>query len=301
LDDKLYVVGETVKAYNIENGNKMWEFSLDSAEVAYPALGCGIIIVQTNTALRALDRSSGEQLWRTDDTASLSEGHCAYVDGKFYISSEGYICAINADSGTKQWETDIGIGTSGVSVGPNRVYAGAGANNSEATYALDKNDGDVAWQQSDVSSYVLPSLGDEYVYINDRESRIIGALEPKSGAMKWKYELDSGVKTTPPAYDPWRGSVYLPTGTEGSIIALSAATGSKKWKKNIGNFVSNPVVVLQDGLYVGTNSLYSLSPRTGNIRWEVDAGITSPFACDTDGNIYMNANGDIGVFDLASV
>lgn len=96
----------------------------------------------------------------------------------------------------------------------------------------------------------------------------VAAGQEDSVSLKWKYDANGGVPSSPTVVD---GTVYFGTHTEGngSVYALDAETGDVLWEFTTGGpVVASPTVV--DGvLYIGSEDrrLYALDARTGEEVW----------------------------------
>lgn len=91
------------------------------------------------------------------------------------------------------------------------------------------------------------------------------AIDPETGKVQWKFELAQAA--LPPGLMATAGSVVFAATTEGSFIALDAATGKLLWRYNAGaQLAASPIAYSVDGRqYVaisGTGALYSFAlPR----------------------------------------
>ncbi|WP_428912007.1 PQQ-binding-like beta-propeller repeat protein [Niallia sp. Krafla_26] len=80
-----------------------------------------------------------------------------------------------------------------------------------------------------------PAIVDQTVYIgvsdqNDVDHNYLLAYDPETGKEKWKFHTNAQIQGSP-AYE--NGVVYAPS-VKGTLYAVDAETGLKKWEKSIG-------------------------------------------------------------------
>ena len=102
---------------------------------------------------------------------------------------------------------------------------------------------------------------DNKVLFGTNKGRIY-ALSSDTGKVLWKKSVGSELAISIEAAS---GIVYLGT-RNGDVYALSLVTGKKIWKQKPMNTVS--MLLLDENLYVGGDSLACLNPNGGNDRWK---------------------------------
>ncbi len=164
----------------------------------------------------------------------------------------------------------------------------------------------VEWQIEIGSGYSNISLADGRVVtaFTSGEVDVLAAFEAASGDEIWRYEIgpkyaghdgsDDGPMSTP-AID--RGVVYL-VGGHGQVVAVDAATGSRKWQFDLTEdnsttpewgYATSPVV-LGDLVYIATggegHALTALDRITGEPAWTSgtdDVAYQTPSVLEIDG------------------
>lgn len=128
-DGSIYVVSGPclVRSFDIRTGNVLWRSDLGRTRcVASPALTDGTLLVPTGDGtLHALDATSGEEVWRWEETkdslASFSPNirggrgslsSPVVVNGSVYVgSADGHLYALDVEMGTEVWSYDLGVPT----------------------------------------------------------------------------------------------------------------------------------------------------------------------------------------------
>lgn len=144
------------------------------------------------------------------------------------------------------------------------------------------------------------------------EKVTVAALDPGSGAVRWRYSAQSLGFDRPSSPEVADGRVYVtsdenvqhisatnpPTGT---LTALRATDGTRIWQAQIGPLASRPVVV-GDVVYVSakhvgqstTTWVYALDAATGKERWHTTLGADAAGSMDSlvlvGGTLYMSSN-----------
>ena len=254
-------------------------------------------------------------------------GSPAVADGTVYIgSADGYFYAVDASSGALKWKRDMHDRiASSPAVANGLVYF---TNYDSYFYALDAADGRIVWRfktggerryegthihGAEPKSELMPDPFDVYlsspalagdaVYFGSGDGDVY-ALNPKTGALLWKFKTGDVVHASPAVSD---GVVYIGS-WDSRFYALDAATGKERWHFKTGEDpqVHNQVGIQSSAAVAGgmvyfgcrDSHLYALDARTGREKWDIPTHgswvITSP-AIEGD-DLYF-ATSDSGLFD----
>jgi outer membrane protein assembly factor BamB len=249
------------------------------------------------------------------------------------------VFALNRETGEELWRKDFNVpsnGPNGVAVAYERVYAATG--DTSVVFCLDAKTGELLWQ-NDVSNNdfecidMAPLVYDNIVYISTNPNNtshgnyrggargILFALDAASGVTLWSFDTatdnlwgnprtNSGAGLWyPPSVDD-AGNLYFGTGNPGpypgneeypsgssrpgpndyanSIVSLDTSTGAVRWSVNAKphdlmdhDFQHTPVlatVMLNDAptlLAVGagkTGTVIAAFADTGAVLWEAEVG-----------------------------
>ncbi|MBT2446610.1 PQQ-binding-like beta-propeller repeat protein [Streptomyces sp. ISL-43] len=154
---------------------------------------------------------------------------------------------------------------------------------------IDPADGAVLWSvhsAQGAAKTAAPLYGGGLVLTAPAGSRLLQALDPATGAERWRRNLPSGAKAVS------AGALVVVTGADGKATALDAATGAVRWAKDIGGLGSVWCAGPQEAdgavaaLYVSTpagdgksTQVAEVDPASGALRGQVRvAGTVEPFA-----------------------
>jgi outer membrane protein assembly factor BamB len=126
------------------------------------------------------------------------------------------------------------------------------------------------------------------------------SARPPSAKRGWVFAVPTSVDGTPAVAD---GVVYVGD-DNGNIYALTAASGTLRWKLSTGSSVVSRPAVVDGTVYIGSenNDVYALDAVTGAIRWKRDTGgsVDSGPAV-TGGLVYVgNDNNEVFALDAAT-
>jgi outer membrane protein assembly factor BamB len=180
-------------------------------------------------------------------------------------------------------------------------------------YAFDPNDGTLRWKTAMPDGYYPTALatgGDDTLYSaawdytawkaeawTNNNSRVVGsgvyALDPSSGALKWKFKTDATAQALAVGSD---GTVYAGS-VDHKVYALDPASGALRWKflAQAQDELVKLAVGSGGAIYAsswgrgdaGLGSVYALDPRNGALRWDFKArGAFDALAVGNNGTVY---------------
>ncbi|HYO16929.1 MAG TPA: PQQ-binding-like beta-propeller repeat protein [Thermoanaerobaculia bacterium] len=293
-----------------EKLGKVWSVEVGGGHSS-PVVAGGRIFLHSrqgdDEVVSALDLASGKVLWRDSYPASFKPAPEAqrhgqgpfstptFHDGRLYaFGVNGILSAYDAASGKLAWRRDFGkdfptprpyYGTSlsplltdGLCI----VYAGGPGKG--ALFALDAKTGGVKWRlDGDGSGYgspVVATFGGVRQVIVPTQQAILGA-SLADGKLLWqmpfKIPYDQNI-LTPVVFE----DTLIVSGEDTDAQAIRVAKRDGKWatEKVWSNrpsmmYMSSPV--LSGGLLYGfattrKGHLFSLNPKTGEVRWATQGG-----------------------------
>ncbi|MCW2968116.1 MAG: hypothetical protein JWM71_1888 [Solirubrobacteraceae bacterium] len=206
------------------------------------------------------------------------------TDGTLYAGNTGSTAyAIHRD-GTLKWQHGFG----------NSPWTAAARAPDGSTYwgsldlfvhKLDKN-GNELWKTPTVGFVISsPALSKDgsTLYIGSFDSNLY-ALDTATGAIKWKFDTDEHIYSSPALDEAADGTVKAIVfgSTDGSVYAVNP-DGTLKWRYETGDVIrSSPVIGQAPGggeiVYVGNGAgtLFALDAATGRRRWSYDTTATAP-------------------------
>lgn len=234
IDNGIAYIGasdHTLRAIRIKNGELLWSYNRVKGYIETLPLieGDKVIFGAWDSTLYALDKHSGEELWKW--TGGLTRIHFSpaavwpvAADGKVFITDpERALTAIDLEKGTTVWRT----------------------------------------YQSKVRETIGLSEDKERLYSKTMNDSIVCfATRGNAPHQLWASNVGFGYEHAPSMQVEKEGIVY--GSTKGScIFALNPLTGKILWKHKVGNSLINTVVPLSDRRIVFTTT----SGETGLLKW----------------------------------
>lgn len=199
-------------------GEVKWVARVSSEVLAKPVVGYGHVIVRTvDGKISALDEDNGESVWsfeRNVPALSIRGNGVPVVVSDSVIAgyANGKLIALEIKNGKNIWETSVAIprgrsemerlvdlDTDPIEV-DDVLYLASYQGGVSAVLAVD---GDVLWNNKDVSSYSGLSNDWRYLYLSDSVSDV-WQLDQRSGGSLWKQtELHQRRLTAPVVYQDY--------------------------------------------------------------------------------------------------
>lgn len=225
--------------------------------------------------------------WTSSDTGASSP---VVAGGIVYYSSNSYLHAVDAATGTSLWTYPTGDdGSSSPAVANGVVYVGSTGleDYTPGLYAVNAKTGALVWYNDQyygiyltVDSGVIYTAAASYVF----------ALDANTGAELWTYMVPSRIQSAPAVAN---GMVYVGA-HQTNFYALDAKTGNLVWKYPTGFYVYSSSAVANGLVYIGLDQLYAFNASTGAVVWKYPISYAySPgvangvvYVGSSDGNVY---------------
>lgn len=224
-----------------------------------------VFVGTADNELLALDKESGELLWRFPTSHSIW-AQPVYQDGIVYLAGmDKNLYAISAETGEEQWRTTLGgsIANRPVIDG-DTIYVGSF---DKKLHALDLATGDEKWTAAATDwVWASPAVANGVVYYADIKANVY-AVSSETGEMQWSKQLDEGdemaarIQATPVVVED---TVYLALIVEieniesGLLVALSAEDGEEQWRETTPAPLFTTPVVAGDSIVVALQSTEAL-------------------------------------------
>jgi outer membrane protein assembly factor BamB len=262
-----------------------------------------VFVTANGVSVVALDLATGAQKWTY--TLDCCDSLGAYDRGRlFFVSGQGEMTALSAETGTKLWSMQLAGQTS--FGGPPMAAGGrvftVGAGSAATLYAVDEDSGTVAWSRGvaggDGGS---PTIGDGGLYVAFPCNYY--KIAPGDGTPIWQYQsgcIGGGGYT--PAY--FKHRLYVPDDNEGGPYVLDARDGSV-----LGTFPSRGnVTVYTDqpsgktrGLSLDNSLLTCWNARTGESLWTFSKANLWGTPVVVSGSVFAwSESGDVYALDETS-
>jgi outer membrane protein assembly factor BamB len=212
--------------------------------------------------VHALDRATGEILWRTGDRKGLL---AADADHLLLRQPDGVVLSLDPADGTARWRTETTASGDLPPVLQGRLVLLAGP----GVTALDAASGRVLWTapaDGDATTTTVPVVVGPSVLAGESDGTL-RSRDSATGASLWTYRTRGALRAPPVAGG--RDRLFLGT-TDGRILALRHAQRAKPaWRWTIGADVRTPPALFHDAVLVATleDVLYALRRRNGHLWW----------------------------------
>lgn len=298
--DRVYLRTDDLLALDPADGSQLWRRSPDGERTwrarwsasGSPVAAAGSLFVSGDGRLLALDPATGDERWRVD--LDDAPGAPAVADGLVVVVTEwdespdfipepmpsGTVHAIDADTGTVRWETDIDGGPVGApAVGDGRIHV-AHADNPSASMdgfgltTLDAATGGERWSDGDVRGEPTVTPDGGRVLSADRGGDL-HAFDAVDGRERWTHTFEADDRPTNAATVAADGVLYRfareapPTALavdDGCVLETAGTTGLRR--PTAGPAVADGALYVGDG--AGLVTAYGRPDRT--VVYGDDAG-----------------------------
>ncbi|WP_254862834.1 PQQ-binding-like beta-propeller repeat protein [Halovivax gelatinilyticus] len=261
IDGTVYAGFRIGRIYAIDSstGDDEWFFEPDRYELSSPTVaknavffGTGAVVpdggeyVGRDLGIYAVDRTSGERLWRFETDGAVDSSP-AVVDGVVYVGcDDNTVYAIDAHEGTDRWQFQTGDSVTGSpTVVDGTVYVGS---HDSRLYAIDSTSGTDTWEyETDGPIRSTPTVADDVAYVGSDDGSLY-AIDTANGSREWRFQTGDAVESSPTVV----GQTVFVGSNDGSLYAVDTRDGSEVWRfETTRSITSSPTVV--DGIvYVGS-------------------------------------------------
>jgi len=245
------------------------------AEIVSTPVAAGELVFAASEdhTLYALDAHSGSTKWYTD---LMGDQAWLYLADSLLLASAGtdLVHAVDPRSGKVRWRIKAPL-LSCTASGEGRLYATSWGDTSNV-HALDPTDGRELWNLPVQGEPLPPLYWDGGLYVactcelfEEPSHTALLALDPSSGAIRWKFETGgrkkagSGLRVPPVEI---AGDAVIFT-TDQGVHVLDARTGNVRWSHALEQ-TQDRVVVDGSTLIVTAGSIHAFDLRNGDSRWE---------------------------------
>jgi outer membrane protein assembly factor BamB len=230
--------------------------------------------------------------WRFDTGGEVRSSPAVAGGLVFFGSKDGYLYAVDVESGRERWRFDLGgyPVRSSPAVANRTVFVGGGY----TLYAIDADTGEERWHFAmRYAGESSPTVADGLVFLASKESQVY-AIEADSGTEKWHFTTEGLIFSSPAVAD---GVVYIGS-DDGNLYAVDEKTGQSRWKFAAGGEVYSSPAVVGDRVYVTSKSrsTFAVDTKTGKEVWHYPVGGESSPAV-VDGEVFVGAD-DGGLYAL---
>lgn len=250
--------------------------------------GPRVLVPTVDGALVALDRRSGQRLWRFPGSGAPLVGVALAEGLVLCVAADGLVHALRSGDGTVSWRRDLGAAAGGIALEDGMAAVTAGG----AVHGLSQIGGAARWKTplEGVAGSALSAAAGRYLVGTDRG--VLHACDARSGRLLWETPLGvdpsrgaSPASRCAPAVD---GDLVLALSATGLLRAVRAATGELRWSAPTGAPELASVWFSESGGLLGSaradGAVVGCDRRDGRVLWRTPTGaaaVPSPgAACD---------------------
>lgn len=301
---------------NLDGLERVWRVELGEGYSGPIVCGDKVFVVETvddaKEVVRALERTTGRELWRTSWVASGSVPFFAKKNGEWVRSTpahdgealyvggmEEVLVKLDIETGEQVWKVDFParFGTKvpafGFASSPLLVEDALYVQAANSLVKVDRKTGDTIWRalesppgMKSSGAYSSPIaatiLGRSQIVVQTRYT--LHGVDPASGSVLWSHDVPNfrGMNILTPVVhgdnvftSSYRNRTYSYriTDEEGAGDDRAELSASEQWSNKVHGYMSTPVVI--DGhayLHLGNGRLSCVDLATGVERW-----ISKPF------------------------
>jgi len=231
--------------------------------------------------VKAIDRTRGKTLWKTDLETSLSGGVGIYENSLLLGTSEGFVLRLDATSGESVWSSRLSGEVLAPPQGNGRIVIAQSYDGK--LHGLDFDSGEKKWTyDSNVPVLTIrgtstPILEGNRVFAGFANGRVM-AFDAETGAVAWEVRvaISQGRSEIERIVDvdgtmALMGKELYASSYQGSVVSIDVASGRKLWQQDVSSF---------SGVSQGFGNVYvtdesgalSAYQRNGQgLRWQQDA------------------------------
>ena len=275
-----------------------WESPLGRGTMGAMAAGSSAAAVTTvDRWLYAFDPRTGEPYWRMRGETPFGTGPLV-EGGRIYVASEGRdgtVAAHEVRKGKRIWRRRMGDVTAPMAIGDSLLFASTQA--AGITFALRKDDGEIAWRTRTGGSLSGPLVvGGHLALVSLTDSLFV--LDAASGDIVTRVPL--GASTSAPLALIDDSTAVLST-PGGSVIAVTIPSGRIAWRHEAGRPIFGSPAVARDTVFALTNGciLWMIPRNNPSAAGSLSLGcnsVASPLVT-RDGVLVATVGGDIVMFD----
>ncbi|MDR0805665.1 MAG: outer membrane protein assembly factor BamB [Enterobacteriaceae bacterium] len=283
-DDDSTQMSPLPKVENRFSPKEMWSTSVGSGVGEYyshlsPAWQDGkIYAAARNGVVKALDATSGKQIWKVDLTEKTG-----------YLASSSWFSFLSSSKSPKL--------SGGLTAENGHVYV---AGEKAEVFALNSEDGNLAWKTTVAGEVLSRPVVDSGIILIHTTNGMLQGLNEADGSIRWTTNLGMPLLSLRGESVPTAAhGAAIVGGDNGRVNAVMMDRGQLIWQQGISqpsgateidrlaDVDSSPIVVNNVVYAQGYNgSFTALDLRSGQLLWKRDVGSVQDFVID-GGKVYL--------------
>ena len=225
-DANVYFPLETgaLQAFARETGDLVW--TAEAPSMWRPALGAGRVFVADADTIRAVDASTGTEVWQRPLAQPLT-APLTWDSGWLIVATDGgALLGVRADDGQPVWTRDLGSTTRQPAAALSTGLVVVSLENSTVV-ALDRGTGEVRWTRTLAGTLSAPAAAGDRVFVGTTSNDFY-ALDPGTGKELWHWRVGGDIVGA--AVD---GDVVYFASLDNILRAVNRSNGNQRWKTEV--------------------------------------------------------------------
>ena len=270
----------------------LWQTHVNMAYPKSPLIVTAKVLYTASDSVTALDRNTGEVLWRFVPEGEFTHGDAFNANGVTALALDDHVLyfagwqkalyAINTQTGKPLWRFDMGaFATEGIAFDNERVYVGR----PRVIYAVNKKTGAEVWHKEvnyDIErSWKPPVMAGGKLLLES--NKVLSAVQPATGEEIWRYEPDleldfpGSPKFVYGSIPHVVGNMVITEEIKNKLSGIDLKTGERLWTlENIPLVVGIPYMVnTPEGKVIlnAGSALGQLDPAVPKMDWWFALGL----------------------------
>jgi outer membrane protein assembly factor BamB len=189
-----------LRALAAADGTERWRFGSLDAPRRFPVVAGETVLSRSVVeGLSAVSAATGGLLWEYPVERRL-RGFPAVAGGTAFFSTEGWVHAVDIETGEARWTVETGVSSLGLTVDSGRLFAGT----TDGVRAFDTASGEQVWRV-ETGELVLPTVVDGHLLFSTTAG--LRVLDAETGESVRTVETGGRVLFTPVVVD---GTAFVP-------------------------------------------------------------------------------------------
>lgn len=295
-----------INCYEIDNGEKLWEYQLDNSIASTPKISKGrALISSVDGRVYLFNINDGKIIWQNKFPYSIISTPIIDGDTAYFGTSKYSFISIGLNSGSELWEfkeIKAHIESSPV-IYKNMIFFTSWDG---YLYALNKTTGELVWKWIEkIPNFYYSPAAVTPIVMNDRviltaPNKYLTIIDVLNGNTLWRSNLHPSWESIGCSYKDNKIFVKGITDTLFCYIFKNDSL-SLEWYNVLGyGFDISPIPIQEKNgnVYVPSSNgfLYCVDSKTGNYKWQYFVGeamLNNPIILDDDSIIIGNIDGII--------
>lgn len=260
--------GNSIFALNTDDGNLLWELSIDGDVFSSPCYADSLVVLGAlDGHVYAVDASAGRLAWRFRTGGAVWSSPAYDCKSRSIIigSDDSNVYSLGMD-GTTVWKSSLKgkVRSSSPCIVDEHVFISTYAG---YVYCLNRDDGSIVWSKkvSDHPILSSPAYSNSRVFFGSSDEHVY-ALDASDGSIIWRVKTGDRVWSTPAIAEG--SGILLICSLDSRIYAVDASTGTMLWVFPTMDAIDASPCICHDRVFIGSRDgvLYAFGDAPDYIK-----------------------------------